>query len=116
MNWRPSLSRRGLSMQCTTAGSEHRSLYCGHRWRGSHRSTSRRNGREQTGRHYGAGNAESRLDVAYGNEYNDIARREGIALSRRPMIQEERAAGTNRQALAKVILVWRSCGWRHYYT
>jgi len=67
----------------------------------------------RTGRLYDGGDAERVWEATYGDAYDAVARREGIAPARRAMTPSERAAAAEAEVLAEPITVRRFLGILH---
>ncbi|PZP68566.1 MAG: hypothetical protein DI590_16700 [Methylorubrum populi] len=67
----------------------------------------------RTGRLYDCGDAERVWEAVYGEAYDDVARREGIAPCRRPMTPGERAEAAAAEVLAEPIETRRLLGVLH---
>ncbi|WP_342163134.1 hypothetical protein [Methylobacterium sp. SD21] len=68
---------------------------------------------KRTGRTYDGGDEERVFEAVYGDAYDAVARREGIAPTRRPMTQAERAAEAEAKVLAEPITGRRFLGFLH---
>lgn len=67
----------------------------------------------RTGRLYDGGDAERVWEATYGDAYDAVARREGIAPARRAMTPSERAAAAEAKVLAEPITARRFLGILH---
>lgn len=68
---------------------------------------------KRTGRQYDGGDEERVYEATYGDAYDAVATREGIAPSRRPMTPAERAVAAEAEVLAEPITVRRFLGILH---
>ncbi|ACB80026.1 hypothetical protein C0214_10935 [Methylobacterium sp. DM1] len=69
----------------------------------------------RTGRLYDCGDAERVWEAVYGEAYDDVARREGIAPCRRPMTPGERAEAAEAEVLAEPVRGSRCLWWRRWH-
>lgn len=68
---------------------------------------------KRTGKRYDGGDEERVFEATYGDAYDAVARERGIAPTRRPMTQAERAVAAEAEVLAEPIQETRFLGFLH---